>query len=694
MDMDELFFNNFQATNLEGCRQIINQPEFDVTRIFTQDELSKKLQNFPIMSSTVTLNILQLIARLGKQWASPLITCILDRGVDIDGVSVRVDIDSPNGDGWTALMLATRYSNNDSSLETVEALIRAKAKLDLQTKDGWTALMLASRHSNTNSSLETVETLIRAKANLDLQTKNGSTALMLASSESNTDSSLETVETLIRAGANLDFQNKNGWTALMLASCHSNTGSSLETVEALIQANANLDLQNKEGSTALMMVSCNSNTESSLETVEALIRAGANLDLQGKDSWTALMWASRYSGTDSSLETVEALIRAKANLDLQNKNGWTALMLASCHSNTGSSLETVEALIQAKANLDLKNKYGQTALMIASSETVLIKTENLIKKALLSNEYFLTHAKLILESEQSFEKLLFQFEFEIEEIKTKTILCNTSRINKIQGSRVCNICREQQSNVFSCSHDGCGVVCKSCLIWYLEANPKLIPVSRQNVPGMYCLISQTHVFVLSHLIRSLIFMSDSTSTSTAPSEVEHLERLDLSLQERYISEYSNIIRTAAKQEALQTFLAKGQIATIVRQIESTILCDVCPNCQQPFVSDGCESVKCTCGFNFCNVCLVFKTRGDVHKHVRDCIQKNMLKCTDDYFLSLKDRTDWRNRQRCRKTREFLESSINVKTLDWIPILVSLHDRHVDLRPFLYSEFPEYQTSLK
>ena len=88
----EQFLKNFQATNLEGCQQLINQPKFNVITDFTLKEFSDKL-NVPILltcgssnssNDSDTLNILQLIARLGKQWSSPLITLILDLGVDPD----------------------------------------------------------------------------------------------------------------------------------------------------------------------------------------------------------------------------------------------------------------------------------------------------------------------------------------------------------------------------------------------------------------------------------------------------------------------------------------------------------------------------------------------------------------------------------------------------------------------------------
>ena len=60
-------------------------------------------------------------------------------------------------------MMASRNSNIDSTEKTVEMLINAKCDLDLQDKEGFTALMLATKYRHTNSSEKTVEMLTNAK---------------------------------------------------------------------------------------------------------------------------------------------------------------------------------------------------------------------------------------------------------------------------------------------------------------------------------------------------------------------------------------------------------------------------------------------------------------------------------------------------------------------------------------------------
>jgi ankyrin repeat protein len=94
-------------------------------------------------------------------------------------------------------------------MATVQALIAARANLNVQDKDGWTALMRAS-----NTAI--VRALIGAGANVNLQDKDGWTALMRASNTA-------TAQSLIEAGADLNLQDKDGGTALMWASSHGHT---------------------------------------------------------------------------------------------------------------------------------------------------------------------------------------------------------------------------------------------------------------------------------------------------------------------------------------------------------------------------------------------------------------------------------------------------------------------------------------
>ena len=126
---------------------------------------------------------------------------------------IRSNLDEIKLNGWNILMLAVRYAKKYSP-ETIKALIAKEPNINYQDNDGWTALMIASRFSNEESSLESVKLLIDSGADLDLREEKDATALMLSVAVNNTTSSLETVETLINAGADLNMKNKNGYSYL------------------------------------------------------------------------------------------------------------------------------------------------------------------------------------------------------------------------------------------------------------------------------------------------------------------------------------------------------------------------------------------------------------------------------------------------------------------------------------------------
>ena len=88
-------------------------------------------------------------------------------------VNKGVDINTKDGDGWTALMLATYYGDG---YKTVRLLTELGADLDIQNEDGETALICAIIGKATKSA----KILISNGANVSIKDNNGRTALMLA----------------------------------------------------------------------------------------------------------------------------------------------------------------------------------------------------------------------------------------------------------------------------------------------------------------------------------------------------------------------------------------------------------------------------------------------------------------------------------------------------------------------------------
>lgn len=112
-----------------------------------------------------------------------------------------------NPGGWTPLMIAAA----ERHLQTVLALLEAKADPNLQNSYGRTALMFASRYGQ----LAIVEQLLAAGAdpNVIPTDTTGWTALVSAAKEGH----VAVVRALLAKGADPSIRTREGWTALEVA---------------------------------------------------------------------------------------------------------------------------------------------------------------------------------------------------------------------------------------------------------------------------------------------------------------------------------------------------------------------------------------------------------------------------------------------------------------------------------------------
>jgi len=281
--------------------------------------------------------------------------------------------------------------------------------------------------------------------------------------------------------------------------------------------------------------------------------------------------------------------------------------------------------------------------------------------------------------------ILVQFQSNLSNVRLKIMQYNPSKLIVSSHSSSCEVCLDDDrttSVIFRCLSDG-HCICLDCLVDYLRSQLELIPVAPEKtyVPGIYCPLNRTHLLVLSQTFRTIMRASGKFE--------EELEEMEMRLYSRYQSEREREIEINAKNVALEQFLNTGQIRTLVMEIENNILIDVCPKCKRPYTSDGCEAVYCECGYKFCNVCLVFSSRLDIHEHVRTCIKAHVTDHENDYFLGSK-RIEWRLKQRCQRIRQFLSDK---RVEDITGILVQLYDRHQDLRSNLINEFTDYSCTL-
>ena len=117
----------------------------------------------------------------------------------------RVDVDTPQADGATALAWAVHWD----ALDMAGLLIRAGADVNAANDLAVTPLMLAS----TNGSAPMVDTLLQAGADPAIARPTGETALMMASRTG----SVAVVRLLVARGADVNATTTGGHTPLMWA---------------------------------------------------------------------------------------------------------------------------------------------------------------------------------------------------------------------------------------------------------------------------------------------------------------------------------------------------------------------------------------------------------------------------------------------------------------------------------------------
>ncbi len=108
-------------------------------------------------------------------------------------IDAEVDLNVRSVDDVTPLIAAI-IMNND---QAAQILLDANADVDARDYKGWTALI---HSASANSSIEMVDALIRANADINASGRHGTTALIMASVKGNMD----VVKALVKKGADLD----------------------------------------------------------------------------------------------------------------------------------------------------------------------------------------------------------------------------------------------------------------------------------------------------------------------------------------------------------------------------------------------------------------------------------------------------------------------------------------------------------
>jgi ankyrin repeat protein len=171
----------------------------------------------------------------------------------------RVDVNTPQADGMTALHWAT-YKDD---VELATLLVRAGANVKAANRYGVTPLSLAC----TNGDEAMVEMLLKAGADPNAALPGGETPLMTAARTG----ALAAVQALVSRGANVDSkEERRGQTALMWAAAEGHA----DVVQALIGADADFGTRVPSGFTPLLFAV----REGRSDVVRVLLKAGANVN--------------------------------------------------------------------------------------------------------------------------------------------------------------------------------------------------------------------------------------------------------------------------------------------------------------------------------------------------------------------------------------------------------------------------------
>lgn len=176
----------------------------------------------------------------------------------------RVDVNTPQGDGATALHWAAHWND----LQMAELLIHTGANVNAADDEGVTPLSLACL----NGSAGMVDLLLKAGANPNAVPRNGETPLITAAYSGD----IAVIKLLLVSKANASAkESSRGQTALMLAVAENHT----DVVKALIQAGSDVGARSNTGFTPLLFAAQQGN----IESARILLDAGANVDETAPD---------------------------------------------------------------------------------------------------------------------------------------------------------------------------------------------------------------------------------------------------------------------------------------------------------------------------------------------------------------------------------------------------------------------------
>lgn len=272
------------------------------------------------------------------------------------------------------------YVSYEDHLAQLDAIAKAKDRINLKATDGATALYVAAQAKNA----DLIDALLKKGADPTLTTKSDMSALHISAQEGDAAS----VKILLAAKAPPNAEGLRDMTPL-LSACSGSTVK--EVVELLLDAGADINAKNIYKSTALMLAIYTGANDAA----KLLIERGANLRIEGEKLFTPILIAATknqeifYALLDKDASLIQSTYRPngsglyhfaaqsdfgvslfeylqnKLNVtdfaNIQNNEKATPLHFACLQGNVSN----IKYLLSKGANVNSQDIHGKTPLMYA-----------------------------------------------------------------------------------------------------------------------------------------------------------------------------------------------------------------------------------------------------------------------------------------------------------------------------------------
>jgi ankyrin repeat protein len=263
---------------------------------------------------------------VGLLAAAPLVEAVKagDRAAALAMLAQRVDVNTPEADGTTALHWAVQQND----VELVDRLLRAGARVNARNDYGSTPMSEAAVVANP----ALLSRLLEAGADVESPNADGQTALMVVARTSQVDAA----QVLLARGAKVDaVEQWRGQTALMWAVAQSQPAM----VKALVAAGADV------------------NSRSMVNGWRRQVTAEPRAIYRPAGGWTPLLYAAR----EGCVECASILIAAGAELNVPDPEGITPLLMAVMNER----FDVASELLARGANPNMFDFWGRGPLYAA-----------------------------------------------------------------------------------------------------------------------------------------------------------------------------------------------------------------------------------------------------------------------------------------------------------------------------------------